>query len=81
MYKVPENAPSGRYKDDKFYELIDGDISLTEDTIIESKEHDRQGVDTTEWAKERLEWEPTASEVLNDDWVNSAQDHFEDEFE
>ncbi|WP_147587320.1 hypothetical protein [Halorubrum lipolyticum] len=81
MYKVPENAPSGRYKDDKFYELIDGDISLTEDSIIESKEHDRQGVDTTEWAKERLEWKPTASEVLNDDWVNSAQDHFEDEFE
>lgn len=81
MYKISENAPSGRYNDDKFYELIEMDASVTDNTITESKEYDRQGVDTTEWAKERLEGDLTASEVLEDDWLNSAQDHFEDELE
>lgn len=81
LYKVPENAPSGRYKNSKFYELIEMDVSFTDDTIIETKEYDREGVDTTEWAKERLDLDLTASEVLEDDWLNSAQNHLEDELE
>lgn len=81
MTKIPENGPSGRYKDDKFYELIDGDISMTDDTIIETTEHDRDGVDADEWAEEHLELDPTASEILEDDWPIRAQDLLEEDFD
>lgn len=81
MTKVPQNAPSGRYKNDKFHELTDGDISMTEDTITETKEYDRDGIDTDEWAEERLEYDTTASEILEEDWPIRAQDHLEEDLE
>ncbi|MFY4815059.1 hypothetical protein ACOJIV_20540 [Haloarcula sp. AONF1] len=79
MTKVPENAPSGRYKDTEFYELMDADASVTDDTITETKEYDKEGVDTDNWAEDRLEGSLTASELLEEDWPRAAQDILEED--
>jgi len=79
FYKVPENAPSGRYKDDTFHELLDGDISFDDDRMIRTGEYDLEGVDTSEWAKERLEGATFPQELLHDTWLETAEEHLDRE--
>lgn len=73
---IPENGPSGRYTDEKFYETLDvePDFEDGDVTII----HDEEGADAVERAVVQLEGSMGAETIL-DEWWTAAWSRQEDD--
>lgn len=76
--KMPENAPSGKYKDDRFYELFDLESSFDDGEVTVSKTYDTDGVDTDDWAVKKLEG-AFYPETILDEWWEDAMEHHREE--
>lgn len=63
---IPENAPSGKYKDDKIYRLKEGDASVEDGEVTITKEYDTEGMDATEWALDYFD--SMNPETIMDEW-------------
>jgi hypothetical protein len=76
---LPENAPSGEYRDDTFKELLEADVSVKDGRLVDERVYDAEGVDTTEWATSRLEAE-YPNELL-EAWEYAKSKHDDGELE
>jgi len=72
LEKIPENGPSGRYKDSTFHELLDAEMNIEDGKIISKKVHDLDGIDAVEWAAGKAEGAFMAETILDEWWVEPS---------
>ena len=77
--ELPQDAPSGRYKDDRFHELLDGEVRIEDGRMIETKEYDAEGVDTTDWAIRRFGGSIIGPQTILEEWYESYKEDYEAE--
>lgn len=63
---IPENAPSGKYKDDKIYRLEESDASVEDGEVTITEVYDTEGIDATEWALDYFD--TMLPETIIDEW-------------
>ena len=75
LQTMPENGPSGRYKDTKFHELLDFEVSVEDGKMIERRVYDVDGVDTSKWAIRYLDGSFLLETILDEWWGDAWERH------
>jgi hypothetical protein len=81
LQKIPENGPLGKYKDQRFHELLDSDISMDDGKLTEKNVYDLDGVDAGEWATGYLDGNMLPETILDEWWEDVKSRHDEGELE
>jgi len=72
LEKIPQNAPSGKYKDSTFHERLDGETKVEDGKLITKEVHDLDGIDAVEWAADKINGAFTAETILDEWWVEPS---------
>jgi len=78
LVKITENGPLGKYKDDRFYPLLDSDYSQGDGEMTESKTYDTEGIDASEWAVGYMDGNFMPETILDEFWEEAKSDYDED---
>lgn len=75
LQKIPENGPTGRYKDTTFRPLLHMDTSIEDGKMTIKKVYDADQADASEWATGFIEASMLAETIMGEWWGDAWDRH------